>query len=133
MYRLPPSGHLGGGAGADPAHGGGGTRAHQAQHRRRAPRPGGALRAASALEAPIDRLYRLIGGRESARWDVSPELDQLLRAMVHKDPMARPTATDILNCDWIRRGDAASEAEVVAAFEQRRPRAARSGRTTPWS
>ena len=76
---------------------------------------------ASALEAPIDRLYRLIGGRESARWDVSPELDQLLRAMVHKDPMQRPTATDILNCDWIRLGDAASEAEVVAAFEQRRP------------
>ena len=73
----------------------------------------------STREEPIDRLYRLIGG--PAVWQVSPELDQLFRAMVHKDPMARPSASDILHCDWMRRGDEVTEAEVVAAFERRMP------------
>ena len=71
----------------------------------------------STDEQPIDRLYRLIG----TEWQVSPELDQLFRAMVHKDPMQRPTASDILHCDWMKRADEVSEAEVVAAFERRRP------------
>ena len=73
----------------------------------------------STREEPIDRLYRLIGGPKV--WQVSPELDQLFRAMVHKDPMARPSASDILHCDWMRRGDEVTEAEVVAAFERRLP------------
>lgn len=73
----------------------------------------------SMREEPIDRLYRLIGGPKV--WQVSPELDQLFRAMVHKDPMARPSASDILHCDWMRRGDEVTEAEVVAAFERRLP------------
>ena len=73
----------------------------------------------STREEPIDRLYRLIGG--PAVWQVSPELDQLFRAKVHKDPMARPSASDILHCDWMRRGDEVTEAEVVVAFERRMP------------
>ena len=73
----------------------------------------------STREEPIDRLYRLIGG--PTVWQVSPELDQLFRAMVHKDPMMRPSASDILHCDWMRRADEVTEAEVVAAFERRRP------------
>ena len=72
-------------------------------------------------EEPIDRLYRLIGGRDAAGWSVTPELDQLFRAMVHKDPMARPSAVEILRCDWIQRANEVTEAEVVAAFERRRP------------
>ena len=72
-------------------------------------------------QEPIDRLYRLIGGKENAGWQVSPELDQLFRAMVHKDPMARPSAVEILRCDWIQNANEVTEAEVVAAFERRRP------------
>lgn len=75
----------------------------------------------SIHEEPIDRLYRLIGGKENAGWQVSPELDQLFRAMVHKDPMARPSAVEILRCDWIQNANEVTEAEVVAAFERRRP------------
>ena len=45
-------------------------------------------------------------------WDAAH--DQLFRAMVHKDPMQRPTASDILHCDWMKRADEVSEAEVVA-------------------
>ena len=41
----------------------------------------------SVDEQPIDRLYRLVG----PGWEVSAELDQVFRAMVHKDPMHRPT------------------------------------------
>ena len=66
-------------------------------------------------------MYRLIGGKENAGWQVSPELDQLFRAMVHKDPMARPSAVEILRCDWIQNASEVTEAEVVAAFERRRP------------
>jgi serine/threonine protein kinase len=73
----------------------------------------------STSEEPIDRLYRLIGGPRV--WQVSPELDQLFRAMVHKDPMMRPSFSDILHCDWMRRAEEVTEAEVVAAFERRRP------------
>ena len=68
-------------------------------------------------EAPIDRLYRLIG----PGWRVSPELDQLFRALVHKDPMQRPSAEEALACDWMKKADEVTEAEVVAAFERRRP------------
>ena len=68
-------------------------------------------------ETPIDRLYRLIG----PGWQVSPELDQLFRAMVHKDPMMRPSAEEVLACDWMKKADEVTEAEVVAAFESRRP------------
>ncbi len=66
-------------------------------------------------------MYRLISGKENAGWQVSPELDQLFRAMVHKDPMARPSAVEILRCDWIQNANEVTEAEVVAAFERRRP------------
>ena len=41
--------------------------------------------------------------------------------MVHKDPMARPSAVEILRCDWIQNANEVTEAEVVAAFERRRP------------
>ena len=80
---------------------------------------GAAFAPTSTREEPIDRLYRLIGG--PAMWRVSPELDQLFRAMGDKDPMGRPSASDILHCDWMRRADEVTEAEVVAAFERRRP------------
>ena len=68
-------------------------------------------------EEPIDRLYRLVG----PDWQVSTELDQVFRAMVHRDPMQRPTAEDIMACDWMKMADEVTEAEVVAAFERRRP------------
>jgi serine/threonine protein kinase len=80
---------------------------------------GGRFAPTSTSEEPIDRLYRLIGGPRV--WQVSPELDTLFRAMVHKDPMMRPSASDILHCDWMRRAEEVTEAEVVAAFERRRP------------
>ena len=69
-------------------------------------------------EEPIDRLYRLVGHEN---WKVSEDLDQGFRAMVHRDPIQRPTAQDVLDCDWMRKADEVTEAEVVAAFEQRRP------------
>lgn len=71
----------------------------------------------SAAEEPIDRLYRLVG----PGWEVSKELDQVFRAVVHRDPMQRPSAQDILACDWMKKADEVTEAEVVAAFERRRP------------
>ena len=77
-------------------------------------------------ETPIDRLYRLIG----PGWQVSPELDQLFRAMVHKDPMMRPSAEEVLACDWMKKAD-----EVTS--DTARSRGARSiegatGRTRRW-
>ena len=35
--------------------------------------------------------------------------------------MARPSAVEILRCDWIQNANEVTEAEVVAAFERRRP------------
>ena len=70
----------------------------------------------SEAEEPIDRLFRLVPD-----WKVSDELDAVFRAMVHRDPMQRPSANDLLECDWMRRAGEVTEAEVVAAFEQRRP------------
>ena len=77
-------------------------------------------------ETPIDRLYRLI----RPGWQVSPELDQLFRAMVHKDPMMRPSAEEVLACDWMKKAD-----EVTS--DTARSRGARSiegatGRTRRW-
>jgi serine/threonine protein kinase len=71
----------------------------------------------SVDEQPIDRLYRLVG----PGWEVSAELDQVFRAMVHKDPMHRPTAKEVLECDWMQTADTVTEAEVMAAFERRNP------------
>ena len=84
------------------------------------PRPRASLHPAPYRpeEDPIDRLYRLVG---LDNWHVSKELDQVFRAMVHRDPMQRPTAADVLACDWMKKADEVTEAEVVAAFERRRP------------
>jgi hypothetical protein len=35
--------------------------------------------------------------------------------------MQRPSAEEVLACDWMKKADEVTEAEVVAAFERRRP------------
>ena len=113
----PPSrGRVGRGTCATTAHRRRGACPDQAQHRRRAAWPRRALRAplqGRDPDRPALQAHRP-GGR-------SPELDQLFRAMVHKDPMMRPSAEEVLACDWMKKADEVTEAEVVAAFESERP------------
>ena len=63
----------------------------------------------SEEEEPIDRLFRLVPD-----WKVSDDLDTVFRAMCHRDPMQRPSANDLLECDWMRRAGEVTEAEAGA-------------------